>query len=180
MPILEFNSKKPKFPSSCYIASSATIVGDVVLGDGCNVWPNVVIRGDLNKVRIGSEVSVQDGAVLHVDPGFPLTVGDRVTIGHGAILHGCTIMEDVLIGMGSVILNGTRVESNTIVAAGAVVKENSEVPSGSLLAGVPAKVIKKLTASQTDLIKLSADVYVQLSKEYRRILSRGRSHDKRS
>ncbi|MFB0551339.1 MAG: gamma carbonic anhydrase family protein [Nitrososphaeria archaeon] len=174
MPIVEFNGKKPEVPSSCYVASSATIVGDVVLGERCNIWPNAVIRGDLNKVRIGSEVSVQDGSMLHVDPGFPLTVGDRVTIGHGAILHGCTIMEDVLIGMGSIVLNGARVESNTVVAAGAVVKENSEMARGSLLAGVPAKVVKKLTASQIDLIKVSAKVYLQLSEEYRRGLSKGR------
>ena len=174
MPIVEFNGKKPEVPSSCYVASSATIVGDVVLGERCNIWPNAVIRGDLNKVRIGSEVSVQDVSMLHVDPGFPLTVGDRVTIGHGAILHGCTIMEDVLIGMGSIVLNGARVESNTVVAAGAVVKENSEMARGSLLAGVPAKVVKKLTASQIDLIKVSAKVYLQLSEEYRRGLSKGR------
>ncbi|MDH5703866.1 MAG: gamma carbonic anhydrase family protein [Aigarchaeota archaeon] len=174
MPIVVFNGKKPEVPSSCYVASSATIVGDVVLGEKCNIWPNAVIRGDFNKVRIGSEVSIQDGSMLHVDPGFPLTIGDRVTIGHGAILHGCTIMADVLIGMGSIVLNGARVESNTVVAAGAVVKENSEVAGGSLLAGVPAKVVKKLTASQIDLIKVSAKVYVQLSEEYRRGLSKGR------
>lgn len=174
MPIVVFNGKKPEVPSSCYVASSATIVGDVVLGEKCNIWPNAVIRGDFNKVRIGSEVSIQDGSMLHVDPGFPLTIGDRVAIGHGAILHGCTIMADVLIGMGSIVLNGARVESNTVVAAGAVVKENSEVAGGSLLAGVPAKVVKKLTASQIDLIKVSAKVYVQLSEEYRRGLSKGR------
>lgn len=173
MPIVEFNGKKPQIPSSCYVASSATIVGDVVLGRRCNVWPNAVIRGDFNKVRIGSEVSVQDGSVLHVDPGFPLAIGDRVTVGHGATLHGCTIMEDVLIGMGSIILNGARVGSNTIVAAGAVVKEGSEVPGGCLLAGVPARIIKKLAASQVDLIRTSAKVYVQLSEEYRRSVSEG-------
>ena len=174
MPIVEFNGKKPEVPASCYVASSATLVGDVVLGERCNIWPNAVIRGDFNKVRIGSEVSVQDGSTLHVDPDFPLTIGDRVTIGHGAILHGCTIMEDVLVGMGSIVLNGARVESNTVVAAGAVVKENSHVEGGSLLAGVPAKVVKKLTTSQIHLIKVSAKVYLQLSEEYRRGLSKGR------
>lgn len=177
MPIAELNGKKPQVPSSCYVASSATIVGDVVLGERCNVWPNVVIRGDFNKVRIGAEVNVQDGSILHVDPGFPLTVGDRVTIGHGAILHGCTIMGDVLIGIGSIILNGARVESNTIVAAGAVVKENSEVPGGSLLAGVPAKVVKKLTALQTDLIGASATAYLHLSEEYRKAYPGDRSYE---
>ena len=143
--ILPCLDKHPEFGSNCFIAPNATIVGDVVMGDECSVWFNAVVRGDVNYIRIGNRVNIQDGAIMHGTYQKNATnVGDNVSIGHGAIIHGCTIQDNVLIGMGAIIMDRCQVQSNSVVAAGAVVLEGTIVESNSIYAGVPAKKVKDL------------------------------------
>ena len=144
--IKEVNGVSPKFGSSCYIAENATIVGDVVMGDQCSVWFTAVVRGDVHYIRIGHKVNIQDGAILHCTyQKAPLNIGNNVSIGHRAMVHGCTIHDNVLIGMGSIVMDGCVVESNSIIAAGAVLLEGTHVTSGSVYAGVPAKKVKEVS-----------------------------------
>jgi len=144
--ILPVEGKSPVFGKDCFIAENATLVGDVVCGDQCSFWFNSVVRGDVHSIRIGNRVNVQDGAVLHCTyQKHPLEIGDNVSIGHNALVHGCTIHPNVLIGMGSIVMDGVVVESNCIIAAGAVVLEGTIVKSGSVYAGVPAKKVKDIT-----------------------------------
>ena len=136
----------PQMGDDCFIAPNATIVGDVVMGDQCSVWFNAVIRGDVNSIRIGNKVNVQDGAVIHCT--FEKTkaiIGNNVSIGHNAIVHGCVIYDNVLIGMGSIVMDNAQIGSNSIIAAGAVVLENTIVEPGSIYAGVPAKKVKDIS-----------------------------------
>ena len=143
--ILPVKGINPSFGTNCFLAPNATIVGDVVMGDDCSVWFNAVIRGDVNSIRLGNKVNVQDGAIIHctyLKAGT--TVGNNVSIGHNAIVHGCVIEDDVLIGMGAIVMDHARVGSNSIIAAGAVVLENTIVEPGSIYAGVPAKKIKDI------------------------------------
>lgn len=138
--------KSPVFGNNCYLAENATIVGDVVLGDDCSVWFNAVIRGDVNSIRIGNQVNIQDGAVLHCTfEKTTLNIGNSVSIGHNALVHGCTIEDHVLVGMGSIVMDDCYIESNCIIAAGAVVLEGTRIQSWSVYAGVPAKKVKTLT-----------------------------------
>jgi len=144
--ILPVEGKSPVFGKDCFIAENATLVGDVVCGDQCSFWFNSVVRGDVHSIRIGNRVNVQDGAVLHCTyQKHPLEIGDNVSIGHNALVHGCTIHPNVLIGMGSIVMDGVVVESNCIIAAGAVVLEGTIVKSGSVYAGVPARKVKDIT-----------------------------------
>ena len=147
MPIIKpVNGKSPQLPEDCYIAENATIVGDVVMGNQCSVWFNAVIRGDVHYIKMGNKVNVQDGAVIHATYlKSPTNIGDNVSIGHNAIVHGCTIHDNVLVGMGSIIMDDCVVESNSIIAAGAVVTKNTRVESGSIYAGVPAKKVKDIS-----------------------------------
>ena len=143
--ILEVEGKAPVIEADCFIAPNATIVGDVVMGHQCSVWFNAVIRGDVNAIRIGNAVNIQDGAVLHCTYQKTQTIiADRVSIGHNAIVHGCTIEENVLIGMGAIVMDNVKIGSNSIVAAGAVVLENTVIEPGSIYAGVPAKKVKDI------------------------------------
>jgi carbonic anhydrase/acetyltransferase-like protein (isoleucine patch superfamily) len=154
---------KPRIAATAYIDESAVVIGDVVIGEHSSVWPNAVIRGDVNSIRIGSETNIQDHCVLHVDQEkdiYALGVGDRVTVGHRVVLHGC------LIGIGSVILNGARVGTGSIVAAGAVVPENTVIPPGSLCMGVPATVRRKVSEDELRRIESGADNYVKLKNLY--------------
>lgn len=138
--------KHPQIPKDCFIAENATIVGDVVMGNSCSVWFNAVIRGDVHYIKMGDKVNVQDGAVIHATyKTSPTTIGNNVSIGHNAIVHGCTIHDNVLIGMGSIVMDDCVVESNSIIAAGAVVAKNTRVESGSVYAGIPAKKIKTVS-----------------------------------
>ncbi|MGJ8591079.1 MAG: gamma carbonic anhydrase family protein [Aquaticitalea sp.] len=159
------NGKHPVIPENCYVAENATIVGDVVMGDKCSVWFNAVIRGDVHFIKIGDKVNVQDGAVIHATyQKSPTTIGNNVSIGHNAIVHGCTIHDNVLIGMGSIVMDDCIVESNSIIAAGAVVLQNTRVESGSIYAGVPAKKVKDVSeALITGEINRIADNYVKYS-----------------
>ena len=146
MIIKDVNGKSPKIPADCYIAENATIVGDVEIGNQCSIWFNAVIRGDVHSIKLGNKVNVQDGAVIHATYlKSPTTIGNNVSIGHNAIVHGCTIHDDVLIGMGSIIMDDCVIESNAIIAAGAVVTKNTRVPAGTVYAGVPAKKIKDIS-----------------------------------
>lgn len=136
----------PVFGENCFVAENATLVGDVVCGDECSFWFNSVVRGDVHSIRLGNRVNVQDGAVLHCTyQKHALEIGDNVSVGHNALVHGCTIHPNVLVGMGAIVMDGVVVESNCIIAAGAVVLEGTRVPSGSIFAGVPAKKVKDIT-----------------------------------
>lgn len=144
--ILPVNGISPKMGFNCFVAPNATIVGDVVMGDDCSVWFNAVVRGDVNSIRIGNKVNIQDGAVLHCTyQKTKVHLGNNVSIGHNAIVHGCTVHDNVLIGMGAIVMDNCEIGSNTIIAAGAVVTEGTKVPSGCIFAGVPAKKIKDIS-----------------------------------
>lgn len=144
--IKSVNGKHPQISKDCFIAENATIVGEVSIGNQCSVWFNAVIRGDVHFIKIGNRVNIQDGAVIHATyQKSPTTIGNNVSIGHNAIVHGCTIHNNVLIGMGSIVMDDCVVESNSIIAAGAVVPKNTRVESGSIYAGVPAKKIKDVS-----------------------------------
>jgi carbonic anhydrase/acetyltransferase-like protein (isoleucine patch superfamily) len=147
MPIIKpIKGKTPQIPEDCYIAENATIVGDVTMGAQCSVWFNAVIRGDVHYIKMGNKVNVQDGAVIHATYlTSPTIIGNNVSIGHNAIVHGCTIHDNVLVGMGSIIMDDCVVESNSIIAAGAVVTKNTRVEAGSIYAGVPAKKVKDIS-----------------------------------
>jgi carbonic anhydrase/acetyltransferase-like protein (isoleucine patch superfamily) len=144
--IRKLNGKTPAFGNNCFIAENAAVIGDVVTGDGCSIWYSTVLRGDVNYIRLGNNVSVQDGAVIHGTYQKSATnIGNNVTIAHGAILHGCTIHDNVLIGMNSVVLDDAVVESNSIIAAGSVVTKGSRIESGAVYAGIPAVKIKDIS-----------------------------------
>ena len=151
MVIKSVNGKHPQIPDDCYIAENATIVGDVVMGEECSVWFNAVIRGDVHFIKMGKKVNVQDGAVIHATYlTSPTTIGNNVSIGHNAIVHGCTIHDNVLIGMGSIVMDDCIVESNSIIAAGAVVTKGTLVEGGSIYAGIPAKKVKSISKELTE------------------------------
>ena len=144
--VLPVEDKFPKWGENCFIAPNATIVGDVIMGDDCSIWFNAVIRGDVNSIRMGNKVNVQDGAVIHCTFLKSKTeIGNNVSIGHNAIVHGCVIEDNVLIGMGAIVMDHAKIGSNSIIAAGAVVLENTIVEPGSIYAGVPAKKIKDIS-----------------------------------
>jgi carbonic anhydrase/acetyltransferase-like protein (isoleucine patch superfamily) len=148
MVIKEVNGKYPVIPTDCYVAENATVLGDVLLGSECSIWFNAVIRGDVNYIKIGNKVNIQDGAVIHCTYlKHPTTIGNNVSIGHNAIVHGCTIHDNVLVGMGAIVMDNCVIESNSIIAAGAVVTQNTIVESGTIYAGVPARKVKDINAS---------------------------------
>ena len=149
MIIKTINGKTPQIPADCFVAENATIVGDVALGEQCSIWFNAVLRGDVNSIKIGNKVNIQDGAVIHCTYQKHATIiGNNVSIGHNAIVHGCTIHDNVLIGMGAIIMDNCVIESHSIIAAGAVVTQNTTVESGSIYAGVPAKKVKNINQSE--------------------------------
>ncbi|HQW47158.1 MAG: gamma carbonic anhydrase family protein [Bacteroidetes bacterium] len=144
--ILPVKGVSPTIPSDCFIAPNATLVGDVVMGSECSVWFNAVVRGDVNSIRIGNKVNIQDGACIHCTYEKTKTIiGNKVSIGHHALVHGCTIEDNVLIGMGAIVMDNVHIGTNTIIAAGAVVLENTQCESGSIYAGVPAKKVKDIS-----------------------------------
>lgn len=170
MPIIKtVNGKHPQIPKDCFVAENATILGEVSLGMECSIWYNAVIRGDVHYIKIGNKVNIQDGAVIHATyQKSPTTIGNNVSIGHNAIVHGCTIHDNVLVGMGSIIMDDCVIESNSIIAAGAVVTKNTRVESGSIYAGVPAKKVKdisqELISGEIDRI---ANNYVKYSSWFK-------------
>ena len=148
-----------------YIAEGAVVKGRVSIGEDSGVWYNATVRGDLEPIAIGAGANVQDNAVVHVDPGFPVVIGDRVTIGHGAIIHGCTIGDDCLIGMGAIILNGAVIGKGSIVGAGALLTQNVQIPEGSMVYGSPAKVVRQVRPQEREASRENAWEYVQLARE---------------
>lgn len=170
MPLIKtVRGKHPQIPEDCYVAENATIVGDVTLGSQCSIWFNAVIRGDVHFIKIGNKVNIQDGAIIHATyQKSPTTIGNNVSIGHNAMVHGCTIQDNVLIGMGSIVMDDCVIESNSIIAAGAVVTKNTTVKSGSIYAGVPAKKVKdiskELISGEIDRI---ANNYVKYSSWFK-------------
>ena len=167
--IKSVNGKSPEIPESCYISENATIVGDVVLGEACSIWFNAVLRGDVHYIKLGNKVNVQDGVVIHgTYKKYPTNIGNNVSIAHNAVVHGCTIHDNVLIGMGSIVMDNCVVHSNSIIAAGAVVTQNTIVESGSIYAGVPAIKVKdiseELISGEIDRI---ANNYVKYSSWFK-------------
>jgi gamma-carbonic anhydrase len=167
--ILPVKGILPQFGNNCYLAENATIVGDVVTGDECSIWFQAVVRGDVHYIRMGNKVNVQDGAVIHCTyQKCPTNIGNNVSIGHRALVHGCTIHDNVLIGMGAIVMDNAVVESNVLIAAGAVVLENSHLESGYIYAGVPAKQVKALSVERfKDTIERIADNYVMYSEWFK-------------
>jgi carbonic anhydrase/acetyltransferase-like protein (isoleucine patch superfamily) len=159
--ILPVKDIYPQIGQDCFIAPNATIVGDVILGDACSVWFNAVIRGDVNHIRIGSKTNIQDGAVIHCTYQKAATlIGSNVSIGHNALVHGCIVEDNVLIGMGAIVMDNARVQTNCLVAAGAIVLENTICESGFIYAGIPARKVKALSAEQLAGLGKTADNYV--------------------
>ena len=169
--ILPVNDKHPQIGDNCFIAPNATIVGDVTMGNECSVWFNAVIRGDVNKIILGNKVNVQDGAILHCTyQKCGTIVGNNVSIGHNAIVHGCVINENVLVGMGAIIMDNAQIGSNSIIAAGDVVLENTIVEPGSIYAGIPAKKVKNISEALINgEINRIADNYVMYSEWFKKI-----------
>lgn len=165
----ELNGKMPQTGRDCFFAENAIIVGDVVLGDNCSIWYGAVIRGDVNHIRIGNNVNIQDGAVVHCTyEKYPVQIGDNVTVGHNAIIHGCTIHDNVLIGMGAIVMDDCVVESSAIIAAGAVVTQGTHVGAGHIYGGIPARKVKENDPEAiSGEIKKIAKNYIQYSAWYK-------------
>ena len=164
--IISYHGKTPQTGPAAFVAANAAVTGDGTLGRDSSVWFSAVIRGDGPPIRIGERSNIQDGCVLHADPGYPLTVGSSVTVGHGAILHGCTIGDGTLIGMGAIVLNGAKIGNNCIVGAGALVTGGKEFEDGTLILGSPAKAVRRLTEEEIASSLNSAEHYVLQAKEY--------------
>ena len=163
-----FIGRAPVVPDSCYVAPSADVIGDVVLGEESSVFFQAVIRGDVHRIRIGARTNVQDAAVLHVtNRTAPLVIGDDVTVGHGAILHGCTVRDRVLVGMGAVVMDHADVGEDTIIGARALVTQGTRIPPRSLVIGAPARVVRPLTDEEVASIKRNADGYVKYARVFR-------------
>ena len=162
----QFDGKVPKVHKHSFIAASADVIGNVSIGEYSNIWFGAVLRGDMDYISIGEYSNIQDNCTVHNDEDFPVYIGDYVTIGHNAIIHGCSILSYSLIGMGSTILNGAEIGEYTIIGAGSLVTQGKKIPSGVLCMGVPAKVIRELTIEEKESLKKSAKHYVELSLRY--------------
>ncbi|WP_292390325.1 gamma carbonic anhydrase family protein [Methanosarcina sp. UBA5] len=165
--IMNFKGKSPKISETVFIADSADVIGDIEIGDFSSVWFNAVLRGDRNKIKIGSRTSIQDNVVIHVNPENGVQIGNDVSVGHGAVLHGCRIENNVLIGMNSTILNGAEIGRNSIVGANALIPEGKKFSENSLIIGVPGKVKREIEKSEIKAIAENAVEYVEFVREYR-------------
>ncbi|MDZ7599557.1 MAG: gamma carbonic anhydrase family protein [Desulfobacterales bacterium] len=168
MPVYALEGIRPVIDPSVYLAPTAALIGNVTIGGQSSVWFNSVVRADSEAIVIGRETNVQDFTMCHVDAGFPLTIGDRVTVGHRCVIHGCSVADDCLIGMGAIIMNGVRIGRGCIVAAGTVILEHTEIPPFSLVAGVPGKVKRTLEADIISVINVSVQIYKERSQAYQR------------
>lgn len=160
------NGKKPNIKEEVFIAEGSKIIGEVYIEKQSSIWFNTIIRGDIGSIKIGSRTNIQENSTLHIDRGSPLKIGDNVTVGHNAVLHGCTIKDNCMIGMGSVVLNNAEIGENTIIGASALVPKGKSIPEGSLVLGIPGKVIRKLNENEIRDIQDSADHYYNLAKQY--------------
>jgi carbonic anhydrase/acetyltransferase-like protein (isoleucine patch superfamily) len=166
--IRPYRGVTPSIARSAYIDASAQVIGDVVIGERSSVWPNVSIRGDVNYVRVGEETSIQDNSVLHVDrEHYPCIVGNRVTVGHRVVLHGCEVEDDALIGIGALVLNGAKIGRGAVVGAGALVPEGMVVPANRVVMGVPAKVRREVTPQEQERFRTNCASYVEITSIYR-------------
>lgn len=162
--IQEHNEHKPQIPESCFVHDSAVVIGNVTLGEKCNIWPGAVIRGDVSFIKVGEECSIQDNVVVHCSKGCPTVLGNQVIVGHGCILHGCKISDNAVVGMGATVMDGVEIGKGAVVAAGAVVLENTIVKDLELCAGVPAKLVKKV--ENMSLNERLLEEYRQTMEEY--------------
>ncbi len=167
MSIYQLDDLVPEVHSSAYVADSAQVIGEVSLAEDSSVWYGSVIRGDSDRISVGAGSNIQDASVLHADKGYPLTIGERVTVGHQVMLHGCTIGDESLIGIGAVVLNGARIGRHCLVGAGARVPEGKEFPDGSMVPGSPAKVVRSLTPEQIEGLRRSAAHYIDNARRHR-------------
>ena len=167
MAVYQLDSVSPTIAATAWVADSAQVIGNVELAEGASVWFGAVLRGDNEPLRIGRNSNIQDGCVVHSDEGFPLTLGDNVTVGHQVMLHGCTVGDGSLIGIKAVVLNGARIGRNCLVGAGALVTEGKEFPDGSMILGAPAKVVRQLTPEQIAGLAEGAAHYVANARRYR-------------
>lgn len=164
--IYQIDNKKPQFNDQYFVAPTATLIGDVIVENNASVWFNVVIRADNETVILGENSNIQDGSILHVDPGFPLTIGKNVTVGHKVMLHGCSIGDGSLIGMNAVVLNGANIGKECLIGANTLVPENMQIPDGSMVLGSPGKIVKELSAEHRNMIALGAMHYVANGQRY--------------
>ena len=168
MPLIQLADKSPEIHEGCFIAEAASIIGDVSVSEGGSVWYGAVLRGDSDRIDIGKNSNIQDNAVIHVDPGAPVKIGNNCTIGHSAIIHGATLADSVLVGMGSTVLNHAEIGANCIIGANSLITTGKKFPSGSLIMGSPAKVIRPLTPEEITGIQTSANVYVSKSVGFKK------------
>ncbi len=168
MPIYEIDGVQPEFPGAgdYWVAETATLIGRVRLKRQASVWFGAVLRGDNEWIELGERSQIQDNATLHTDPGFPMVIGANCVIGHNVVLHGCTIGDESLVGMGAIMMNGSRIGKNCIVGAGAVVTEGKSFPDNSLIVGAPARAIRTLDEKAADMIRDGADIYVRRARQY--------------
>lgn len=166
--IMDFDGVTPRINKNTYISEGVDIIGKVNVEENVNIWFGTRLRGDMNNIVIGENTNIQENSVVHVDVNSPCIIGRNVTIGHGAIIHGCNISDNVLVGMGSIILNNTKIGKNSIIGAGSLVTQGKDFPEGVLILGNPAKVIRQLTEAEIESIQCSADNYVSLSKKYKK------------
>lgn len=161
--------KKPTLHPSTFVAPNATVLGDVTLGDNSSIFYGAVLRADCSSIDIGTGSNIQDGCIIHVDPPYPVVIGNGCTVGHGAILHGCTVGDNSLIGMGAIVLNGAQIGKNCIIGAGALVTQNTVIPDGSLVIGSPAKVKRSLTPEEIEGNRQTAENYIAEITEYKNL-----------
>ncbi|MEV7200512.1 gamma carbonic anhydrase family protein [Streptomyces griseoluteus] len=167
--IVGIGGREPAVDPEAFVAPNATVIGDVTLRAGASVWYGAVVRGDVERITVGADANIQDNVTLHADPGFPLTIGERVSVGHNAVVHGATVEDDCLVGMGATVLNGAVIGAGSLVAAQALVPQGMVVPPGSLVAGVPAKVRRELSEEERQGVTLNGTLYAELAKTHRAV-----------
>lgn len=166
--ITGIGDREPKVDEGAFVAPTSTVIGDVTLEAGASVWYGAVLRGDVERISVGADSNIQDNCTLHADPGFPVTIGERVSVGHNAVVHGATVEDDCLIGMGATVLNGAVIGTGSLVAAQALVPQGMQIPPGSLVAGVPAKVRRQLTEEEQQGVTLNGTHYAHLAKVHKK------------
>jgi len=172
MPIYRLGDDTPQVPSSAYVAPEATIIGKVILGESASVWPGAVIRGDDDSITVGDNTNIQDGAVLHVDPGCPMSIGANVTVGHQATLHGCTIGDGTLVGLQAIVYNNAIIGKDCLIAAGAVITEGKTFPDRSLIVGAPARLHREVTDKDLEAMRVNVGAYIQRGRMFKTQLTR--------
>ncbi|PNR92303.1 gamma carbonic anhydrase family protein [Petrotoga sp. 9PWA.NaAc.5.4] len=164
--IHKFNDITPEISEDVFLAPDCQIIGNVKIGKGSSIWFNTTLRGDIGPINIGEYTNIQDNSVVHIDSNFPVIIGNRVTVGHNAIIHGCEIADNCLIGMGAIILNGAKIGESCLIGAGTLITENKIIPPYSLVIGVPGRIVRNLTEEEIEKLKNSAKEYYNLSKKY--------------